>query len=46
MLKLYSSCSFTHPGLDALPGLAADERLTAAEVPSASRSGFPRAAPT
>ncbi|HEV8439302.1 MAG TPA: MmgE/PrpD family protein [Methylomirabilota bacterium] len=30
--KLYSSCSFTHPGLDALLGLAADEKLTARDV--------------
>lgn len=30
--KLYSSCSFTHPGLDALLGLAADEKLRAADV--------------
>lgn len=30
--KLYSSCAFTHPGLDALLGLAADEQLTAADV--------------
>src|SRR6266542_2994684 len=30
--KLYSSCSFTHPGLDALLGLAADEKLSAADV--------------
>ncbi|HTU02631.1 MAG TPA: MmgE/PrpD family protein, partial [Candidatus Sulfotelmatobacter sp.] len=30
--KLYSSCSFTHPGLDALLGLARDEKLTAADV--------------
>ena len=30
--KLYSSCAFTHPGLDALLGLAEDERLTAAQV--------------
>src|SRR6266545_433361 len=27
-----SSCSFTHPGLDALLGLAADEKLSAADV--------------
>src|SRR5262249_22311656 len=30
--KRYSSCAFTHPGLDALLGLAADEKLTAGEV--------------
>ena len=30
--KRYSSCAFTHPGLDALLGLAADERITAAAV--------------
>src|SRR5262245_56004352 len=30
--KLYSSCAFTHPGLDALLGLAADERVRAADV--------------
>src|SRR5262245_59449876 len=30
--KRYSSCAFTHPGLDALLGLVADERLAAAEV--------------
>jgi 2-methylcitrate dehydratase PrpD len=30
--KLYSSCSFTHPGLDALLGLAADLKVTAAQV--------------
>jgi 2-methylcitrate dehydratase PrpD len=30
--KRYASCAFTHPGLDALLGLAADERLTAAAV--------------
>jgi 2-methylcitrate dehydratase PrpD len=30
--KLYSSCAFTHPGLDALLGLAADEGLRAAHV--------------
>lgn len=30
--KLYSSCSFTHPGLDALLGLAADEKLGASDV--------------
>jgi 2-methylcitrate dehydratase PrpD len=30
--KLYSSCAFTHPGLDALLGLAGDERVTAAQV--------------
>jgi len=30
--KLYSSCAFTHPGLDALLGLARDEQLTAAQV--------------
>jgi 2-methylcitrate dehydratase PrpD len=30
--KLYSSCSFTHPGLDALLGLAHDHRLQAADV--------------
>jgi 2-methylcitrate dehydratase PrpD len=30
--KRYSSCAFTHPGLDALLGLAADEKLTAADV--------------
>jgi len=30
--KLYSSCAFTHPGLDALLGLAADEKLAAADV--------------
>jgi len=30
--KRYSSCAFTHPGLDALLGLAADERIAAAQV--------------
>ena len=30
--KLYSSCSFTHPGLDALLGLVAEEKLTASDV--------------
>lgn len=30
--KLYSSCSFTHPGLDALLGVARQHRLTAADV--------------
>jgi 2-methylcitrate dehydratase PrpD len=30
--KLYSSCAFTHPGLDALLGLASDLRLTASDV--------------
>jgi 2-methylcitrate dehydratase PrpD len=30
--KLYSSCAFTHPGLDALLGLAADLRLGAGDV--------------
>jgi len=30
--KLYSSCAFTHPGLDAMLSLAADEKLAAAEV--------------
>jgi 2-methylcitrate dehydratase PrpD len=30
--KLYSSCSFTHPGLDALLGLARDHRLEAGDV--------------
>lgn len=30
--KRYSSCSFTHPGLDALLGLAEDEGLAAADV--------------
>jgi 2-methylcitrate dehydratase PrpD len=30
--KLYSSCAFTHPGLDALLGLARDERLRAADI--------------
>jgi len=30
--KLYSSCAFTHPGLDALLGLAADEKLRATDV--------------
>ncbi len=30
--KRYSSCAFTHPGLDALLGLAADEKLGAADV--------------
>jgi 2-methylcitrate dehydratase PrpD len=30
--KLYSSCAFTHPGLDALLGLAADEKLAAADI--------------
>jgi 2-methylcitrate dehydratase PrpD len=30
--KLYSSCAFTHPGLDALLGLASDLRLSAADV--------------
>ncbi|HET7296883.1 MAG TPA: MmgE/PrpD family protein, partial [Gemmatimonadales bacterium] len=30
--KLYSSCAFTHPGLDALLGLAADEKLRSSDV--------------
>jgi 2-methylcitrate dehydratase PrpD len=30
--KRYASCAFTHPGLDALLGLAADERLRPADV--------------
>ncbi len=30
--KRYSSCAFTHPGLDALLGLARDEHVTAAQV--------------
>jgi len=30
--KLYSSCAFTHPGLDALLGLARDERIGASHV--------------
>jgi 2-methylcitrate dehydratase PrpD len=30
--KLYSSCSFTHPGLDALLGIAREHRLTPADV--------------
>ena len=30
--KLYSSCSFTHPGLDAVLGLASDEKLAASDV--------------
>jgi len=30
--KLYSSCSFTHPGLDALLGIAREHRLTSADV--------------
>ena len=30
--KLYSSCAFTHPGLDALLGLAADEKLKSIDV--------------
>ena len=30
--KLYASCAFTHPGLDALLGLARDESLAAAQV--------------
>jgi 2-methylcitrate dehydratase PrpD len=30
--KLYSCCAFTHPGLDALLGLAADERLESSAV--------------
>jgi len=30
--KLYSSCSFTHPGLDALLGLARDYQLRAEDV--------------
>ena len=30
--KLYSSCAFTHPGLDALLGLAADLKLAASDV--------------
>ncbi|HEV8307578.1 MAG TPA: MmgE/PrpD family protein [Methylomirabilota bacterium] len=30
--KRYASCAFTHPGLDALLGLAADERLGAADI--------------
>jgi 2-methylcitrate dehydratase PrpD len=32
--KQYSSCSFTHPGLDALLGLAAEHRLKPADVRS------------
>lgn len=30
--KLYSSCAFTHPGLDALLGLASDLKLGASDV--------------
>ena len=30
--KLYSSCAFTHPGLDALLGLAADLKLASSDV--------------
>ncbi|MGH7320439.1 MAG: MmgE/PrpD family protein [Candidatus Rokuibacteriota bacterium] len=30
--KRYASCAFTHPGLDALLGLAADEKLAARDV--------------
>jgi 2-methylcitrate dehydratase PrpD len=30
--KLYSSCSFTHPGLDALLGIAREHRLAPADV--------------
>lgn len=30
--KRYASCAFTHPGLDALLGLATDEKLTASDV--------------
>ena len=30
--KLYSSCAFTHPGLDAVLGLAADEKLASSDV--------------
>ena len=30
--KLYASCAFTHPGLDALLGLAADAKLTASRI--------------
>ena len=30
--KRYSSCAFTHPGLDALLGLTADEKLRASDV--------------
>ncbi len=30
--KLYSSCAFTHTGLDALLGLAADEKLASRDV--------------
>jgi len=30
--KRYASCAFTHPGLDALLGLAADEKLVASDV--------------
>jgi 2-methylcitrate dehydratase PrpD len=30
--KRYASCAFTHPGLDALLGLAADARLSARDV--------------
>lgn len=30
--KLYSSCAFTHPGLDALLGLATDLKLSASDV--------------
>jgi 2-methylcitrate dehydratase PrpD len=30
--KLYSSCSFTHPGLDALLGIARQHTLTSADV--------------
>ncbi len=30
--KRYASCAFTHPGLDALLGLAADEKLAAGDI--------------
>jgi 2-methylcitrate dehydratase PrpD len=30
--KRYSSCAFTHPGLDALLGLAADEQIRSSQV--------------
>ena len=30
--KRYSSCAFTHPGLDALLGLATDEKLEASDI--------------
>jgi 2-methylcitrate dehydratase PrpD len=32
--KLYASCAFTHPGLDALLGLARDAKLRASDVES------------